>query len=357
MTTSRESLSDAYEVLRRGGVLPWPRRARIAVRGRDRAAFLHSFCTNDIKRLTVGQTCEAFFCQAQGRIVGHGFIECQADQLVIDTVAGQAAPLIGHLDRYLIREDVQLVEVDDATPRWLFSGAAGTGLSQIEKDAGEAEGTATKTELAGRQVTMARCPWEAEARSFLVASATDDPLTSDWANAVCQRIRDQARCDGGAEAEVASGAFLLDETAFELWRIMHVFPLYGRDITTDNLPQEVGRDARAISFNKGCYLGQEPVARIDSLGHVNWELVSVIVPGAQAVPPWTPGSVLTAGDKPALRLTSVIPLPALRGLAGLGYVRRELRRLARPQLSCPVAEGVLVTSAGDVLLNPSVFSS
>src|SRR4029453_1620592 len=72
-----------------------------------------------------------------------------------------------------------------------------------------------------------------------------------------------------------SGAALCGTDAVETARIEAGFPLFGRDITDDNLPQEVGRDAKAISFTKGCYLGQETVARIDALGHVNRSLVGL----------------------------------------------------------------------------------
>ena len=92
-------------------------------------------------------------------------------------------------------------------------------------------------------------------------------------------------------ALVAAGITPCGESAFEAARIEWGFPLYGRDITEANLPQEVARDALAISFTKGCYLGQETVARIDALGHVNKTLV-----GLRFVSPTVPadGSELTA---------------------------------------------------------------
>ena len=68
-----------------------------------------------------------------------------------------------------------------------------------------------------------------------------------------------------------------DLAAFETLRIEAGTPLFGVDFNDNNLPQEVGRDDRAISFTKGCYLGQETVARIDALGHVNQQLAGVRV--------------------------------------------------------------------------------
>src|SRR5207237_6786304 len=72
---------------------------------------------------------------------------------------------------------------------------------------------------------------------------------------------------------VAAGSVRCEAAAVESARLEAGFPLFGLDITEDNLPQEVARDAQAINFTKGCYLGQETVARIDALGHVNRLLV------------------------------------------------------------------------------------
>ena len=88
----------------------------------------------------------------------------------------------------------------------------------------------------------------------------------------------------------------------------------------ENLPQELARDRWAISFNKGCYLGQETVARLDALGHVNQELRRLRFSGDIAP---EPGLALTADDKPAGRVTSSVWSPAAQGPVALGYVRRN----------------------------------
>lgn len=357
MTIFHEPLSLAYEILRLGGVFDWSSRGRLEVAGRDRASFLNAFCTNDIKKLSPGQTSEAFFCQVNGKIVGHGFVECQAERLVIDTAPGQVTALRGHLDRYVIREDVRLVDRSGEIQGWLFCAAAGEALRRglLGDGGGELLATPRRRQVAGVEVTIRACPWEDHGRSLLVECPADAaPGTLDALRAIA---REQTQRDGKEAHEAERIVTLLQGEAFDLWRVMRGFPIYGRDISLDNLPQEVGRDARAISFHKGCYLGQEPVARIDALGHVNWELVSFAAPGSEEGGEWVAGGTLAAQNKPALRLTTVLFLPALRGVVGLAYVRRELRRLARPQISCPVAEGVLVTSAGDVLINPVVFST
>jgi folate-binding protein YgfZ len=125
-------------------------------------------------------------------------------------------------------------------------------------------------------------------------------------------------------ALVNAGAVPADMAAFEMARIEAGTPLYERDISEKNLPQEVNRDALAISFTKGCYLGQETVARIDALGHVNRVLVGLRCFGEQAP---ASGTELHAGEategSPVVgAITSAAYSPRLHGPLALGYVRR-----------------------------------
>src|SRR5690606_20586101 len=117
-----------------------------------------------------------------------------------------------------------------------------------------------------------------------------------------------------------AGIMRCDAEVIEVMRIENGAPLYGVDITPENLPQEVARDAEAIHFKKGCYLGQETVARIDALGHVNKLLVQVKFPADAQV---SPGDELLVGEKKAGRVTSVCDSPAVNGQLALAYVRRE----------------------------------
>ncbi len=129
-----------WEQARAGGVYPWHGRGWLEVAGRDRAAFLHAFCTQEIKKLAPGDIRETFFCQGNGKIVGHGFVVVEAERLLIATPREHVAPLLRHLDRYVIREDVRLADRSDMTAAALFCGAAGIGLRQ----AAEASTAATQ---------------------------------------------------------------------------------------------------------------------------------------------------------------------------------------------------------------------
>jgi hypothetical protein len=108
--------------------------------------------------------------------------------------------------------------------------------------------------------------------------------------------------------------------ALETLRIESGTPLLGVDFDERNLPQEVGRDAQAISFTKGCYLGQETVARIDALGHVNQRIAGVRFGGD--APPFA-GTELTRGGAAVGRVTSAAWSPRLAAPLALAMVRRE----------------------------------
>lgn len=257
----------------------------ITVSGRDRHAFLQSFCTNDIKRLAPGDSCEAFFLNVKGKIVGHGLVTCRDDQLVIIGVPGQSERLIAHLDRYIIREDVQLS--DSTTERQFIITAATAPALSAASIAVRVSGE--------RTAQIAECTPEAAA--LAIKALSEAGLTHV-----------------GPEAALAA-------------RIEAGAPLFGVDFDEQNLPQEVGRDIEAISFTKGCYLGQETVARIDALGHVNQRIVPTRFLRDE-VP--EVGAELTRGGTAVGRVTSASYSPAFRSPLALAMVRREANEVGTP---------------------------
>lgn len=259
-------LQAEYEALTRGsGIVDLSDRSKLELRGADRVKFLNSFCTNDIKRLAPGQSCEAFICNVKGHVIGHVNVLAREDALWLDTVPGQAAKLLAHLDRYLIREDVQLADRTADYRAMLVTGQQNAGFD----------------------VAMAGPP------AYLL-----------WLN----------------DEEELPGTFIpCGREALEIVRLERGYPWYGIDITDDNLPQEVERTAQAISFTKGCYLGQETVARIDALGHVNKTLCGVAFQGVE-VP--AVGLELKTGEKVIGQVTSAAWSPQFGRPLALAYVRR-----------------------------------
>jgi folate-binding protein YgfZ len=116
------------------------------------------------------------------------------------------------------------------------------------------------------------------------------------------------------------GFVVVGNDAFTGARVEAGVPLFGIDFDEQNFPQEVGRDREAISFTKGCYLGQETVARIDALGHVNQRLVGVRFSGT--ILPDVGTELLHSGKKVG-QITSVAYSPRLNAPLALAMVRRE----------------------------------
>jgi folate-binding protein YgfZ len=291
-----------YQALRTSAAYAPLARTQISLTGGDRATLLHKFCTQDVLSLRPCQGSEAFICNVQGKIVGHVYFFVGEDTLVLDSAAGQGDALVGHLDRYVIREDVQFADESAQRGDILVAGPeAGRKLRELTGAEVPTEMFAHRAaKLGGADIWLRRTPYVAPESYFVSYEVAQEP-------AILAALDDAAilRC----APEV-----------MEIARIESGTPLYGVDITVENLPQEVARDATAIHFRKGCYLGQETVARIDALGHVNKLLVQLKFPPEATV---APGEELLHGAKKVGRVTSVCISPAANAHLALAYLRRE----------------------------------
>ena len=282
-------------------------RTQLELTGVDRAKFLHGFCTNDIQRLEPGQGCEAILTNIKGKAVGHVFVFATATSLWLDTVAAQADSIIGHLDRYLIREDVTFHDRSLERATLFVTGPHAAQLLIL--DEGLALYRHVERESFGQPFSIRRVDLLNQP-GFLMSL----PL---------------ANRDAMLRSLLAIGVASGTSNLFESLRIAAGTPFYGADITDENLAQEVARTPQCISFTKGCYLGQEPIARLDALGHTNRELrrvrfaldlsltsPSLIIPGARLLAAET--------DDEAGVLTSVAPLPNATGeTLALGYLKTK----------------------------------
>ena len=283
---------------RQAGLIDVSDRTLIKLSGADRATFLHNMCTNDIKKLSPGTNVEAFITDVRGKTVGHVTVLCTDDALYLETVRNQSETLINQLDRYVIREDVQLQEVAAAkklllagpeAPRILADrfgfGQAGRGLRNAIVD------------TAGGELIVAAMPWSEHA----------------WL-----LVFDEQNAGTLPEEVTTAGAVNCEQAAFEPLRIAYRYPWFDVDFDASNLPQELDRDARAISFTKGCYLGQETVARIDALGHVN-RILSLVKSESEVAT----GTELSFDGKSVGVISSIAPQIDANGWQGLAMLRRE----------------------------------
>jgi folate-binding protein YgfZ len=260
-------------------------RSRVEVRGADRVGFVHNFCTNDIKALPDGETCEAFLLNGKGNVLFYAEIRKRPESIVIESGADRGAAIIRHLDKYVIREDVTFADRSSEWSELLVVGP------QAATHVGDVGGT----------LIVHAGNWTAMPNFVVLGPAAE-------VQELQQRL-------------VAAGVPLCSYAALDALRIEAGFPLDGVDVGDKNLAQEVDRVAQTISFKKGCYLGQETVARLDALGHVNKSLVGLRFAdrNAEQVPPR--GTELIAGGRVVGEVASSAYSPGAVTSVALAYVR------------------------------------
>jgi aminomethyltransferase len=274
-------MSKGDDALRQGATwLDLDGRGRIVARGRDRARLLHAITSNEVKKMVPGDSCYAFLLNPQGRIQADLQLLCVADHFLIDTEPELREKVHQLIRRYIIADQVEL---EDVTERTASIGVEGPAAPSIPLPPGEyTMAPFTVTGQPGYRVYCAT-----EAKPELVRQLE------------------------GAGAVAASPADA------RLVRMENGKPRYGEDIRDTSLPQET-QQMHAVSFNKGCYLGQEIVERIRALGQVHKKLERFELEGSE---PPAPGTKVTIEGGEA-EVTSAVFSPHVGKVIALGYVRR-----------------------------------
>lgn len=234
----------------------------IQITGPDRKSFLHSFCTNDINKLSEGQVCEAFTPDVKGRILGHVFVINLPDRLTLLSVPGTNENIAPHLTKYLVGVEA---EVNDRSTV--------EGVALIVGDFAAA-GLPTEQPQANAQVSE----FEMDGNNLHLFQYDITPQPTYWITGSIEGIAALVSSMKGSEIAIGT------EEEFQSLRIAGGFPFAGTDITDANIAQEAARTEQAISFTKGCYLGQEPIARLDAMGHTNKELRGFHIAGTNLSP-------------------------------------------------------------------------
>lgn len=272
------------------------RRGKVAMSGADSVPLLHKFCTNDVLNLPVGGGCEAFVLDAKGQIQFYVIAHRRSDDLLLEfpadaTLPDVAARFVKYLGRYVIVEKVAFADRTAGLGELFVAGADAIGTI----------GKALEVAAPAEALQAVDCP-KLGAGAWL-ARSVQAPLPNFTLFASTDQI-EQAKIlltEAGAKAR--------DSAWYEALRIEARFPLLGRDILEKALPQEIDRNAQTLNFRKGCYLGQETVARLDAMGHVNKTIVLLEgVPGSDSsgAATFDPGigPELRAGEAVVGRVTS-----------------------------------------------------
>lgn len=269
-----------YQALREGAaILDLSARGRIRASGEDRKRLLHAMTTNHVQELEPGRTIYAFFLNAQGRIQADVWIHAEEEYLLLDVEPEVREKVYGHLDKFIIADDVTLEDITATTAEIAVEGPHAAALP--------AQGIVVGATVTGQAGFRMVVPVEQK-----------------------DAILEALQAAGGVPASV--------EDILSV-RLENGVPRYGDDISDASLVQET-QQLQAVHFNKGCYLGQEIVERVRSRGQVNRLLTKLRIDGA-AVP--AAGEKVMAGEQEAGTVTSAAYSPAGECVRALAYLRAK----------------------------------
>ena len=280
--------------------------ATVAARGKDRESFLQNMLTNDVRSLATFTGLPAAFLTVKGKLVSDLLVFKGEDSFLLQLESGCAEPFRKALDRYIISENVVLENLAEKEATFSLEGPEARGIL---------------AELAGRSASELEDLAHLHFRIFDFAGAK--------ARVTAHRRELTPRFDVSASPDTAKklleqvidrGALLGGERVRETRRIEASRPRFGTDMDESHLPLEAGLD-EAISFQKGCYIGQEYVVRLAHRGHLNRKLAGLRLAGD--VPP-APGSPVMHGAEQAGAVTSSAFSPAFGGALALAYLKRGL---------------------------------
>jgi len=295
-----------YQAVRtKAGLIDLSFRVQVRMTGEDRVSFLHGMLSNDIKGLRTGEGCAATFLTEQGRIVADLRVYALDNCFLLDLDARIKEKTLETLSRFLVADDVELEDLSGTQITLALQGPLATEVLAA----------------AGVQLSLTKAFQHAEATladtSMRILRVSDTGEDGYELFVSCERI--EAVWQALLEAGKPVGLCPVGLTALNTLRVEAGIPWYGVDMDEGRIVLEVGLE-EAVSFTKGCYIGQEVVERATARGHVNRKLSGLLVQGN--TPP-ARGDKLFHDSQEVGWVTSVAVSPRLGRPIALGYVRRE----------------------------------
>jgi folate-binding protein YgfZ len=318
-------MTAAEAILRRAAVVRRPGTATFHASGRDAQSFLHRMLTQDVKSLAPGRARWSCFLTVRGKVVGDPLVWNLGDRFALTLDAAAAAATIPALERYVIADDVTFADRSADRSHLALAGPSSPDVLRAAGGAPPDEGSFAHATVGGVGCVVLRRDLPPVPAFHVSAPAADASRAFD--------------------ALVAAGAVPGDDHAWDVLRVETGTPAFGAEIDDRVLPNEVGLDA-AISWTKGCYLGQEPVVMAKHRGHPPTRLVRLAVDGA-VVPPR--GAGVEAGGTPVGRVTTAARAVTKPGVLALAFVRHDL---AAPGTALSVAGPVPASATIDSVLVP-----
>jgi folate-binding protein YgfZ len=290
--------------------------------GADRQRFLNAYVTCEVKALAVGQGAYGFFTSAQGRILADVVVLAHADRLWLELPPGRQAAISEHLRKYILADRVDMRPLDELLPLTLAGPGAAAMLAAVAPGLPPpaAPWSHARAEIRGTETTVQRS-------ERLGVPAWTLWVAAPLAGALREELLVRAGGAGAGERLLPVGY-----EALEAVRTEAGIPRFGLDFGPQSFPQETGVE-EAVSYTKGCYLGQEVVARIHYRGGVQKALCGLVFEGS-AVP--APGTALLHDGREAGTIGTAVWSPALARPAGLAILHR---RAAAPGTRLELAGG------------------
>jgi len=284
------------------GLFDLANRAMLQFTGDDRLSYLQGMLSNDLRPLKMFDGQQAAILTQQGKVIADVRVLCSLNSFYLDFWQPLKEKILTHLNRYLVADEV---EIQDPNEQWKMISLQGPkAQALLDQLVAHAELPARENhhgmvQFDGTPICVARADRSGHDGFDLIVQ-TGQLL------AFAQRLTELGATWVGAQAQ-------------NILRVEAGVPRYGIDFSEDNLLLEVALDD-AVSFTKGCYLGQEVVERIRSRGHVNKKLCGLLLDGNTLA---RSGDKLIAGDKEVGRITSSVASIALQRPIALGYVNKE----------------------------------
>src|ERR1700722_6371952 len=315
-----------YKALRETvGVIDLSFRSRICLIGADRARFLHGQVTNDVKKLRAGEGCYAAITTAKGKMESDLNIFALSDELFLDFEPGLTEKISLRLEKFIVADDVQIV---DAAPHYCLLSVQGPKAQEAVRALN------LFSEIPKQQLGSIKISDTTLGEIYL---ANNPRLGTNGFDLFAPNNSLGAVADKLIAASKQIGGRAVGWTAFETARIEAAIPRFGADMDETNIPLECGIESRAIVYNKGCYIGQEVINRIHSVGHVNRELRGLRLADDLKTLPQRGDKLFHAGKEVGY-VTSAVRSPMLNANVALGYVRREANQIGN-ELTLRTAAG------------------
>lgn len=266
-------------------LFPLRDRAIFRLSGGDRVRYLNGQVSNDIRKLTAGEARSACVMTVKGKMNALIWVASEPETLRVDADGLLREDLAARLERYIIADDVTLHDVTDEVALVHLIAADEAGLAERSATLG-GEGLILDRSRRFGMAGVDLCGPKEVVAAFVAAWERDGGLVAD------------------AETQ-------------EVFRIEQGIPRWAAELDENTIPVEAGLESSAIDYHKGCYIGQEIISRIKSIGHVNRQLTGFV-----SDVPLPVGTALKAGEKEVGAITSSAWSFALEKHIALGYLRR-----------------------------------